>query len=201
MASSLKNGGFINSPRTRGAGYDTGGLLEYTVSNGHTGNILPGDPVKLVAGSNDLAVASVSTDYVVGVFAGMKPEGQPTFIPLNYFASGTSARPNFLGQSVLKALVIPSTDRVFEVQADGSVSAGDIGRNFDVTVGTGATIATGTSPKIISTARVHASSRSAAGGVVKMVGFVDRAGEAITDAYPYILVQFNNTIDTKVSLS
>ena len=200
MATNLRSGGFINAPRQRGSGYDNGGLLEYTVSNGHAGNILPGDPVALNT-TGTIVQASVSTNIVVGVLAGLKPEGQPTFVPLNYFASGTSARSNFLGAQRITALVIPAEDRIFEVQADGSVSAGDLGRSFDVTVGTGTTVATGTSPKIISTARVHASSRSAAGGVVKMVGIVDRAGEAITDAFPYILVQFNNTIDTRVSLA
>lgn len=200
MASSLRNGGFLNSPRDRASGYDTGGLVEYTIANGFAGQIAPGDPVALNT-TGTLVVASVSTQVVAGVLAGLKPEGQPTFVPLPHFVAGTSARPSFLGAGRITALVIPTHDSVFEVQADGSVSAGDLGRSFDVTVGTGAVIATGTSPKVISTARVHASSRSAANGVVKMVGIVDRAGESITDAFPYILVQFNRTIDTVTSLA
>ena len=199
MPSNLRNGGFLVEPKQQNSGYDSGSLLEYVVSNGYNTNINPGDPVKLNA-TGTIEVANASTDIVLGVFTGMKPEGQPTFIPLPHHAAGTSARPSFLGAGQLTALVAPPSG-VFEAQFDGSVSAGDVGTNFDVTVGTGTVLATGTAAKRISNARVHASSRSDATGVVKCLGISTRADNAVTDAFPLGLFRFNNTINTRVSLA
>jgi hypothetical protein len=196
MASNLRTGGFINAPRNRASGGDNGGLLEYPIANALATNIHPGDPVALNA-TGTIVVASVSTQLVVGVFQGLKPEGQPGFVPTQHFPSGTSARPSFLGAGRPIALVIPAYDRVFEIQADASLSAGDLGYNFDVTVGTGTALGT----KRLSTARLQATTRATSVGVCKLVGFVDRTGEAVTDAFPYALVQFNNTIDSRVSLA
>lgn len=199
MPSTLKSGGFLVAPRANNQGYDNGSLLEYFVSTSHGGNILPGDPVTLNT-TGTIVQASVSTNRVVGVFAGMKPEGQTSFVPLNYFAAGSIPRAGFNGTPRLTALVIPP-NRIFEAQFDGSVSIGDVGAAFDVTVGTGVTVATGTSPKLISSCRVHASSRSDAAGVVTFMGFSTRSDNAETDAYPLGLFKFNRTIDNTVSVA
>jgi hypothetical protein len=112
---------------------------------------------------------------------GLKPEGQG-YIPNKYWVAGTSAS---AGKTIYGLVAGTDPLSVYEVQADASVTLGDVGANFDVTVGTGDTVYG------ISTLRVHASSRSDTTGMVKMVGFSTRSDNSATDAYPLILVKFN----------
>lgn len=189
MASTLKPGGFTGCQSLSGHG--TGILSEYPIANGLATNLMPGDPVALHT-DGTLVKASVSTQYVIGVLQGIKPEGQATYVPAKYFASGTSVTNS---TNTIKGLVATNPLAVYEAQFDGSVSAGDVGTNFDVTAGTGDTVMG------ISTARVHASSRSDAAGMVKLIAISTRADNAVTDAYPFGLFHFNNTqLLTKVSV-
>lgn len=179
MASSLKNGGFISVGSQ--SGHDTGVLQTYTISNSYATNIFKGDLVALGT-DGGIQKVTVSTDYPIGVFVGLVPEGQGRE-PKSYFIAGTSASSG----KTIKGLIAMNPLGVFEVQADGSVTAGDVGANFDVTVGTGNTTYG------ISTARVHASSRSDATGLVKVLGISTRSDNAVTDAYPYLIVKINPT--------
>lgn len=187
MATSLKNGGFI-SVRSQ-SGHSIGLMVTYPIANSYATNIFKGDLVKLGT-DGTIQKVTVSTDYPIGVFAGMVPMGQGRN-PGSYFVAGTSASAGF----TLKGMVIADPLSLFEVQADGSVSVGDVGANFDVTVGTGVTTYG------ISTSRVHASSRSDAAGMVKCLGISDRADNLATDAYPFLIVKINNTQNlTKTSV-
>lgn len=188
MASSLKNGGFISVLSQ--SGHSIGGMVTYPIANSYATNIFKGDLVKLGT-DGTIQKVTVSTDYSIGVFAGLKPEGQGRE-PKSYFVAGTSAAPG----KTIKALVITDPMSVFEIQCDGSVSQGDVGANFDVVVGTGNTTYG------ISTSRVQAASRNdAATGLVKILDISTRSDNAVTDAYPYVLVQLINKQNlTKVSV-
>lgn len=195
MASTLQNGGLMTSPGNLGSTYDSGGLNTYIIKNSYATDIFVGDLVKNGT-TGFLQKVTVSTDYPVGVFMGLKPEHQGVFRPAKYFSANasTSAPGNRGGY---EALVLDNPNAVFEVQADGSVTIGDIGYNFDVTVGLG------NAQYGISTLRLHASSRSAAAtGIVKIVGYDTRADNALTDAYPRVLVKLlNHQYDTKTSIA
>lgn len=182
MASSLKPGGFISVNSQ--FGHSTGMLKTFPIANGYATNIFKGDLVKLGT-DGTIQKVTVSTDYPIGVFAGLYPERQGRN-PSAYWVASTSVTSGGT-TTMINCMVVTDPGAVFEVQADGSVSVGDVGTNFDVTVGTGNT-AYG-----ISTSRVHASSRSDAAGVVKMLGFSTRADNTPLDAYPYVLVKVNNT--------
>ncbi len=185
MATSLKNGG-MKAVKDIG-GPVTGQVQTYPVSNGYTSNIFVGDLVALGT-AGKLVRYTVSTQYPIGVFAGIIPEGQNTYIPAKYFVANASSRSGF--EPLAQVIDDPRT--VFSVQADASVTAGDIGYDFDVTVGNGDTTYG------ISTLRVHASSRVAptgvvtvGTGVVKVIGFDKSVDNTATDAYPYVLVKLN----------
>lgn len=187
MASTLKSGGFISVLSQ--SGHAVGSMVTFPIANSYATNIFKGDLVKLGT-DGTIQKVTVSTDYPIGVFAGLKPEGQGRN-PSSYFVAGTSAASG----KTIYGMVITDPLTVFEVQADGSVSQGDVGANFDVTVGTGNTTYG------ISTSRVHASSRSDAAGMVKCLGISTRADNLVTDAYPYVLVKVNNTQNlTKTSV-
>jgi hypothetical protein len=180
MPSNLRNGGFTGG-NTVGGGVH-GSLREFKIANGLATNLMPGDPVSL-ANDGTVVKASVSTQNVLGVMVALVPEGQNTYIPARYFASGASVTNS---TNTFRCLVAADPFEVFECQFDGSVSQGDVGANFDVVTSTGDTVFG------ISTARVHASSRSDTAGMVKLVEFSSRKDNAITDAYPYGLFKFNN---------
>lgn len=189
MATSLKNGGLISVYSQ--AGHAVGAMVTFPIANSYATNIFKGDLVKLGT-DGTIQKVTVSTDYPIGVFAGLKPEGQGRN-PASYFVAGTSASSG----KTIKGLVITDPMSLFEIQADGSVSQGDVGANFDVVVGTG--VATYGQ----SNSRLSAASRSdAALGLVKILDISTRADNLVTDAYPYVIVQLLNKQNlTKVSVA
>ena len=180
MASSLVAGGFVAGLRAVGSNVANGGVVQLPIANSYGTSMFVGDAVKL-ATDGTIQKVTTSTDKVVGVFVGLNMEGQPNFNAKKYFVAGTSAR----GTAVLTGLVVTDPNAVFEIQADGSVSAGDLGANFMIVPGTG-NAALG-----ISTSKVESSTRSDATGQVKCLGLSPRQDNAWTDAYPVLMVKFN----------
>lgn len=182
MASSLKPGGFISVNSQ--IGHSTGMLKTFPIANGYATAIFKGDLVKLGT-DGTVQKVTVSTDYPMGVFAGLYPENQGRN-PSAYWVANTSVTSGGTTK-MINAMVITDPGAIYEVQADGSVSVGDVGANFDVAISAGNT-AYG-----ISTLRLQAASRSDASGLLKMVGFSTRSDNSPTDAYPYVLVKLNTT--------
>lgn len=180
MPSSLRNGGFVGGQTADGGAH--GVLSERPIANGLATNLFPGDLVTLHT-DGTIVACSTSTQKALGVLVGIKPEGQSTYVPAKYFASGTSV---VNSTNTLIGIVNEQPFARYEAQFDGSVSAGDVGANFDTTIGTGDTVFG------ISTMRVHASSRSDAAGRVKLVRISTRAGNAVDDPYPLGVFQINS---------
>lgn len=183
MPSTLKNGGFGKGKTVSGGVH--GELREYRIANGLATNLMPGDAVAL-NGTGTLVKVSTSTQVPLGVFVGLRPEGQNTFVPAHYFASGASVKNS---TNTYRALVNADPTAIFEAQFDGSVSAGDVGLYFDVADTSGGDTIFG-----VSTMRVHASSRSSTStdGVVQLVEISTLEGNDVTDAYPYGVFKFMN---------
>lgn len=182
MAKVLTNGGFVSTGAI-GGGVTNGGLAQYQIANSYGSSIFVGDLVKL-ATDGTIVRATTSTDKILGAFAGLNIEGQPDFKAKKYFAAGTSAWPG----KVLTGMVISDPHAKYEVQADGSVTAGDVGANFNFVVGSGVA-ALG-----LSNSRVEAASRSDTAGQLKCVGLSPRADNSWADPYPYILVMINEGV-------
>jgi hypothetical protein len=175
--------------RIRGSGPNAQALGEYRIANGLATNIFNGDPVKQIA-DGTIVVASVTTDYAIGVFQGCfyvdANTKQPTFS--RFFPTGTSS-----ADSVIKALVADNAAQTFVIGADASVSLGDLGLNFDVSNGGGNTLS-GASAFVL-----KASTRKNASGLVRVTGLYDTPDNAWGDAFTQVEVRFVQHVDTRVS--
>ena len=179
--------------RKLGSNVNSGGLSEYRVSNGWTGNIFTGDLVVLdnTAAGGGIIQSSVSTDYVIGVFLGCNyinsNTGQPTWS--RHFPAGTSSRDG----SVL-ARVNDDPNSAFWVQAAASCTQGDVGLNMSFSAGTGSTL-TGRSGMALVPGQ-----RTATGvGMVRVLGVRDTPDNAFGDAFPILRVKINQHALARVS--
>ena len=116
-----------------GGGVSNQGQTEYTIANGEASAIFMGDPVKLVANGN-IDIASSAGDTIVGIFNGCfytDPTTQkPTFS--NYYPGGVAA-------SDIVAQVIDDPNQLFEVQANGTITAANVGENAETSYTAGST--------------------------------------------------------------
>lgn len=93
-------------------------LRQYPIVSGQTTSIFPGDPVKLITGGT-LARAAAG-ERIIGIFMGAEytnTEGRPTF---GYWPSATVT-------ADAVGLVVDATDAQFKVQADGALTAANVG--------------------------------------------------------------------------
>jgi len=131
MTATLALSGFRPS-RKRGANMNNQGTNEYPIASAYGANIFTGDLVRINAGN--IEVITTVTEIAQGVFMGCRyvADGEQKFS--KYWPSGTSATDAY-------AMVADDSRTVFEVQADASVTAGDLhgSQNFAVTLGSGST--------------------------------------------------------------
>lgn len=183
MALSLALDGFRPS-RKRGSAPNSVGMTEYTIASGYASNIFSGDLVTFNAGNIEvITTAGVGGDDVIaGVFAGCSytVDGEPRFS--KYWPASTSA-------SDIVALVYDDPSMTFVVQADASVSAGDVyATTFNVTLGAGSTY-TGRSG--------HGLQAGTRGddGQMTIIGLWKEPSNAFGDAYPKVEVLFKQHVD------
>lgn len=172
--------------RKIGSNYNSGGLTQYTVANNYATAIFKGDPVELSAGTVGVADAQNAIGVARG-FAYVDATGKPVFS--DYLPAGTSSAGPLFGETSPVVLVEDDPKSTFIIPSDATVSAGDVGLNFNVSIGTGNT-QTG-----ISNARLHVSSRSAASTdrLVKVVGLYKVPGNSYGAASNTLLeVRFLN---------
>ena len=191
MSSSKALNGFVPM-RMAGAGYNTTGMTKYDIANNTASNIFFGDVVKTASGF--LTPIATTTDYAVGVFMGCEYI-DPTTKQLTFsrhFPANTSS-----AVGVPKAMVVDDPSASFMVQADASVTAGDInGMNFAVTLGSGSTV-TGNSGF-----GIKAASRATTHLLARPIAVVDEPGNSLsaTDgAFPKLEVKIVQHALTRVS--
>ena len=178
--------------RMVGSGYNTAGMSEYRVSNGYGSNIFYGDPVALAGGNGgDIRQASVSTDYIVGIFMGcdyVDPTlQQPRWS--RYFPAGTSS-----ADGRIRARVLDDPSATFLAQADASCSAGVIGTNISMSVGSGSTL-TGRSA-----AALDVGSISQAGpAMFRVLNIWEAPDNLVNDAFTILEVKINQDAIVRVS--
>jgi len=171
--------------RKRGGNANSTGSNVYEIASAYNANIFSGDAVTLVAGK--VNVMTGDTDKLLGVFTGCSytQDGEPKFSA--YWPASTSA-------SDIVANVIDDQHQLYTIQADASVTAGDIGMlNFGVTLGAGSTVTKR------SGFGIDASTRGTGLLAARVVGLVDEPGNSITSAYPKVEVRLIQHVDTFVS--
>ena len=166
--------------RKRGSNANNSGTNEYPIANAYAANIFTGDLVRINAGN--IEVVTTTTEVVQGVFMGCRyisdADGQQKFS--KYWPSGTSATERY-------AMVADDSRAVFEVQADASVTAGDLygSQNFTVTLGSGSTY-TGQSGH-----GVQAAGRTSTIAMVRPIDSVDEPGNDVANASERAYLKMN----------
>ena len=168
--------------RKVGSNYNSTAQSQYDIANATASNIFHGDLVTIADGF--ITPIATTTDYAVGVFVGCEytdpVSKQPTFS--HYFPANTSSA---IGNPV--GFVVDDPYASFMIQADASVTAGDINsQNFEVTLGSGSTV-TGNSGF-----GIKASSRATATKAVRPIALIDEPGNALTGtdgAFPKLEVK------------
>jgi len=164
--------------RKRGNNPNNQGTNEYPIASGYAANVFTGDLVRINAGS--LEVITTVTEVVQGVFMGCRyvADGEQKFS--KYWPSGTSATDAI-------ALVADDARTVFEVQADASVTAGDLygSQNFAVTLGSGSTF-TGQSGH-----GIEAATRTSTIAMCRTLNPVDEPGNDVANASERAFLKLN----------
>jgi hypothetical protein len=164
--------------RKRGNNPNNSGMNEYPIASGYAANIFTGDLVRINAGS--LEVITTATEVAQGVFMGCRyvADGEQKFS--KYWPASTSATNAY-------AMVADDARAVFEVQADASVTAGDLygSQNFAVTLGSGSTF-TGMSGH-----GVQAAGRTSTIAMVRALDSVDEPGNDVANASERAYLKMN----------
>ena len=164
--------------RKRGMNPNAIGTNEYPIASGYAANIFTGDLVRINAGN--LQTVTDTNEVVQGVFMGCRyvENGEQKF--KSYFPSGTSTTDAF-------GIVCDDPNQVFEVQADASVTAGDLfgSQNFGVVLGAGSTF-TGKSGHTI-----DASTRTSGIAMVRALDSVNEPGNQVAVATERAFLKLN----------
>jgi len=179
----------LRPSRKRGAAANSTGGNEYPIASGYASNIFTGDVVVNAAGY--VNVLTTTTEKAMGVFVGCRyvANGEPKWSA--YWPSGTSATDAY-------AMVIDDPAATFIVQADASVSIGDINsQNFNVTLGAGSTV-TGRSGF-----GINAGTRTTGVGMLRPIAVLAEPGNdidvAAERAYPKLEVRIVKHVDAYIS--
>tara|TARA_R110000824_G_scaffold379923_1_gene572097 strand:+ start:3122 stop:3703 length:582 start_codon:yes stop_codon:yes gene_type:complete len=177
----------LTPSRMRGSGANSTGSSVYNIASGYAANIFTGDIVVNTAGGN-VNVQTAATDKALGVFVGCRytaANGTPTWSP--YWPTGTVS-------ADAKAMVVDNPAATYLIQADTSVTIGDLNSfNFEVTLGAGSTV-TGKSGF-----GLDAATRGLDNEMLRIVGLYDTPGNEITSAFPIVEVRLNQHVDAFVS--
>lgn len=170
----------------------------YPLPNGATcPNLGKGSPVK-ISGGVVTSIGASGDGPILGVAAGFSwvdPTSRQPFLR-SYIPAGTSSAGLIDGSDRPTAYVTDNTEALFIIQANASVTAGDLGLNFNVTAAGGDV----DSVYGVSRYALQASSRtSAVGTAVKLVGLARIQDNAWGDPYPVVVVKMNGPTLQQVS--
>jgi hypothetical protein len=167
-------------------------VRQYAAPNGAAcPDLAKGSPVGLSGGV--VTSAGGGTGPLLGSVVGVAFVDGLTRRPVldQYLPADTSSAGFIDGDNRPQVYVNDNPDAIYMIQANASVSAGDVGLNFNVTA---APAAIDTTMKI-SRHALHAASRtSAITGAVKLVGLARVPDNAWSDPFPLVLVRLNSQI-------
>lgn len=186
----------LRASRKKGGNPNANGVNRYRINPaGNAGNIFKGDPVKTLT-TGYITQASATTDYVTGRFMGCMYNDSTTKRPTwsMYYPANTSVGTDPLG---IVAFVADDVAETMVIQADASLSVGDIGLNFDVTVSAGSTFTYN------SGFALKAASRKATTALLRVVDIFDSPDNALTGAngaFPLVEVKWVQHQDNLASI-
>lgn len=165
----------------------------YYAPNGATcPGLAKGTPVGLTAGV--IVSAGGGTGPLLGTVIAVNFVDSTTKRPVmdQYLPAGTSSGGFTDGDLRPQVLVADNPENIYIIQANASVSAGDVGLNFNVT----ATVADAIDTVYkVSRHALHAGSRtSAITGACKLVGLAKVPDNAWSDPYPLVYVRLNSAV-------
>lgn len=149
----------LTPSRRRGGAVNNGAVNEYPIANAYAGSFFHGDPVKLSLG---VLCSATATKPVLGVFQGCQYIDPTTkqLVQSSYFPSGTSSAGVINGYSQPLALVVDDPGATYMIPCKTSVTLGDIGSRYRVSLGAGSTL-TGQSTAIIDKALTVSTTKGA----------------------------------------
>lgn len=188
MSASKALNGFHPS-RMRGSGANSTGMSRYQIVQGTNLAMYSGDLLKLSAGY--VTPITTTTDYAIGVLEGVRYVDKTSKKPIwsRYINSSVSS-----DDSLTYALVHDNMDSTFVVQADASLSIGDLMNNFNVTLGSGSTV-TGQSGFGIKVGSVTTGT-----AMVRPTALYDVPGNAWGDAYTKAECRIVRRVDAQQSV-
>jgi hypothetical protein len=177
--------------RIRGGAPNTGALTTYRVgASAGPSDIGNGDPIKMIPGGQ-IQACTAAADYTLGVAKGFKwvdpVTKRPTWSP--YLPAGTSS-----ADSNIYAYVVDDAVATFIVQADASVTVGDVGLNFELSAIASVNTTYGQSQAVL-----KASTRTTASKLVRLIGLYDTPDNSWNDAFPIVEVRWVQHRDTQAS--
>ena len=179
--------------RKRGSGSNSTGFSEYRIANGFATNIFMGDPVFTTITGFIEPMVTVTRDTLKGIFLGCRYTDPVTSKPTwsKYWPASTSS-----GDSTPYAFVADDGANTYFVQGDVSISVGDVGLNFQVTVGAGSTVTGRSGFGLDSATRTT----SATDMQFRVIGLENIPGNAWSDGFTRVEVVFLQHQDTVASV-
>lgn len=168
-------------------------LRAYNVPNGaNCPDLAKGTPVGLSGGV--VTSTGAGGGPLLGVFIGAQWIDSTSRQPVisQYLPADVSSAGFIDGDNRPQVLINDNPETIYMVQANASVSAGDVGLNFNVT----ATAADAIDTRFgVSRHMLQASTRtSAITGAVKLVGLARIPDNAWSDPFPVVLVRLNSAV-------
>ncbi len=157
------------------------GYSRYQIASTYNTDIYKGDIVQLVTAGTIEKDTGTATATPIGVFMGV----QYTDPNLGYLVHSQRWPANTVATDAL-AYVAADPDLIFEIQADGIVAQTALNANFGVTQGAGDNT-TQLSGVDLDIATINSTSTLP----LRLVGFVDRPGSAVGDAFTDVYVMWN----------
>jgi hypothetical protein len=175
--------------RMRGSGANSGGTTRYRIANTFGSSIFSGDVVKL-GSSGTVEVITTTTDHVLGTFQGCEYVDPVSRQPIfgRYWPASTSSV-----DGTPFAIVNDDPATTYLIQADATVSLGDVGINYTVTLGAGSTM-TGRSGFGLKVA-----GRATASAMLQVIGLSNVPDNAFGDANPKVEVRLVQHVDSYTS--
>jgi hypothetical protein len=161
-----------------------GSTTEYNITSGYSTAIFYGDLVAADANGELVKDSSTTDGASIGVFMGCSYTDPNTSKKVwkQYYPASTATND-------IRAYVVDDPMVVFEMQADGTVAQTGMGANYAVVQTAGTTI-TGNS-KVAIDASVGGTTNT---HPVRVIGFVDRPGSSVGDAYTDCLVTITHGV-------
>jgi hypothetical protein len=182
MAATASPYGFRPVRSLSGGGYASGITRQYPIASAYDTNLYYGDPVIQVAGGGVERETTTNATTMIGVFLGCAytdPSRLNYKLFSNYWPADTVA-------ADAVAYVCDDPNMIFQIQADESVEAADLGQNASMVLTTGNTNI-GMS-KVVLDGDTHATTNTLP---LRIVGFVDGPDSAAGDAFTDCLVKIN----------